>query len=326
MRLTLARAKKAGTPISLCADSPKLLAYINEACEILHDLGDYPGKRFRYRVPVQRDCQGNRCVTWPRQIETIEGAAFVKGQNIGIRGIWFEFDDNGTGLADCVRAPLLYDRSTEACLLSDIDGNNKKLKVVAERVEKDSASLTFFGYDPNRVWIRTEVTSGVWIDGEPVDIINGNPQTTINNFSSVVQVQKSMTNGPVQIIEVDDDSGAQRLVAYYEYDEVEPIYRRQYLTAQQCGNCDTLDVLAIRRVLTVSADTDLVYPPIFPALQAMVVGLHKRDNGDWNAYEAARQQARVLLLNRSENSKGHGVLRQMRFQNGQVWGVGFNIQ
>lgn len=193
-------------------------------------------------------CTTQSCMTWPRQIAAIETVS-VCSQPIPVRNQWFEFLGSGPGPQSdncntenrgCCGGLQLFDRGT-APTFSDIIGTGKKIKVYADVAEDGDAVILLQGYDQNGNWIRTQV-EGVWIDGEYVGI-STTPQTSFHIFSSLVAVQKPLTNGVVRLYEYDTVALTQRALAIYEPDELNPSYRRSFISGisgDGCG-CDSDD-------------------------------------------------------------------------------------
>jgi hypothetical protein len=324
MRLTYSQAATAiSGATNLCATSDTLRNYINRASEILWTVG-FPGKRRRYRVSVNTDCEGNRCVVWPYQIETIVAAAICK-QPIGIRGDWFEFNESGPGVLDGPHChKLLVDRG-EVCSFSDVVGANKKIIVRPDRTEADGAQIRLLGYDANGVWIRSLV-EGEWQDGELVDINIASPQTTTNVFSKLTGVQKPVTNGGVRLVEFDTVTEVERLIGYYEHGETTPVYRKSILPPGPMDQCQIIDALVLIRFIPTTNDTDYVLPANIAALEEMVKGLIARDNGDWQAYVVAEASAKKRLADHFVQYEGEGTFRPQVFVGTGAWGAGRNLQ
>lgn len=327
MRLIYSDIKNVvGLPVELCGSNTALLPYVNEACQILWNESDWPGKFVRYRLQVTNACDTTRVVVWPRQLETIE-AVSKDDMPIGVRDAWFEFVENATGLLDNYQTTSLLADLQEGCLMSEVPtGGLEKIKVYCDKAETAGSQILLLGYDDNGQWIRTQTLSGTWQDGEYVTLNDVTPQVTVNYFSKLTGVQKPVTNGYVRLYSFNTDTTIELPLAIYEYDETIPIYRKSRLTGLISNDCSCITVVGRRRFIPIQRDTDYVYPPYLPAIKTMVIGLHKRDTSQWNDYVTAMQQAKYLLLKMNQQYRGNGAVRSLRFHNVEAWGPSTNVQ
>lgn len=314
----------------------RFLGLLNLATQNLVQSGEmFWGLYARYQF-----CVTNSCLVWPREIANIEAIA-VCDRPIVIRNNWFEFLECGSGLrgngnndsdSNCgtnsCGGPGLFDRaSATTCAFADIIGVNKKIKVYADVTEDAAARILFQGYDENKQWIRTFV-SGEWVDGEYVSI-STTPVTSTKFFSSLVGVQKPLTNGTIRLYEYDTTLLTQRAIAIYEPDETNPSYRKQLLQGvcpTGCCNDDSgttqVTVMAKLEFIPVRQDTDWLLIGNFSALESEIQSILKRRNNlaqesaIWHAMavQTLRQEARHYL--------GRGVVNPMRMQPRSLAGAG----
>ncbi len=289
---TVAQLKASRIPqvLGLCPSDPRMLEYVNEAMERLMSRGKFKGTYQKYRI-----CASSSCITWPRQIETIESLA-ICDQPVRIRNEWFEFLEFGTGLqsgSGC--GSQMFDRGT-ACAFNDIAGVNKKIKVYADVAESAGAKILLQGYDENGAWIRTLV-GDEWVDGEYVVLAVSPGTLSTKIFSSLTGVQKPDTNCVVRLYEYNTDDTTQRAIAIYEPDETVPQYRRSLIAGLGTGGCcnsecetKAVTVMAKLRFIPVARDTD--YLPIgnLAAVKDMCQSIRKMENNlfeEAKAYEAS---------------------------------------
>lgn len=294
MKTTVQQLKASRIPqvLGLCSDDVRVLDYANEAMQRLMSRGKWVGTFQRMLI-----CTSQGCLTWPRQVETIEAIALCDVP-VTIRNEWFEFLSNGTGLQSADSCGIqLFDRGT-FCTFNDIAGQNKKIRVYADVTEAAGSKILLQGYDENGIWIRTEV-GGEWVDGEYVDI-STTPTNSTKLFTSLTGVQKPATNGIVRLYEFNVDDSTQRAIAIYEPDETVPSYRRSLLTGLTgfggcCGQSEDCDdkpvtVMAKLKFIPVRVDTD--YLPIgnLAAVKDMCQSIKKLENNlfeESKAYEAS---------------------------------------
>jgi hypothetical protein len=330
MKLTVSEAREEiAEAANLCNDSNntgRICRYINKAVRRLLPKGKWVGTVQAYRI-----CVSDSCITWPRQIETIESVA-VNGCPTKIRNQWFEYLENGPGVNVTGKRPTFYgsqllDKGEYPCF-NDIEGINKKIRVYADVPEASDAYITLQGYNENGVWIRTEVTPGNWIDGEKV-LISTTPQLTSNLFIHIVRVIKPKTNGFVRLYEYDTDANVNsQALAMYENDETLPSYRRTYIpmvefgvTNQDCPDV-TVDVMAKLRFLPVERDEDFIMIGHLPALVEMVRAIRKFENNLFEEAITYEALAVRYLEEQLSSYMGSGVVHEMRTENPATYGGG----
>lgn len=318
----------AGSPVGLCGTNANLLPYANEAVESLWSEGDWIGKHQRYKIRVTSNCRGNRCITWPTQIEAIE-AVSICNQPIGVRNQFFEFMSNAVGQLECSGLSLLGDRS-ETCVNHDISTEAKRLKIYTQRIESNQ-TVRLLGYDENGLWIRTQV-SGVWEDGEILDL-SASPATTTHYFSvgspTGVQFSSDSRNGEVYFYSLDDDAQEIQL-ATYQYNELIPIFRRSILsglryTGEENQACQCVTILARMRFQAFKNDYDYVQIGNISALKSMIQYLWKRDNSKPDEAAYYRAEAVRLMNNELKQYNGYGAIKRINFPAGTVVGAGRNM-
>lgn len=294
-RDTIARA------IGSCATDPATLEIGNESHERCMNMPQkWVGKVIRYR-----SCTNQKCITWPRHIAAIESYS-ICGVPGKIRNGWFEFLGTGPGYQDsesCFDDMLPGD---DACTFDDILGTSSKVRVHSDVPEAAGAKILIQGYDDSSQWVMTEypAASGTWIDGEWVGISTAYAYST-KKFSSITDVIKPITNGPVRLYEYDTVTAAVlRALAFYESDETHPVYRRSRLPSLGSGSCncngEANDVacdartLLIRATLThipVRNENDHLILRNLPALKLMAMAIRKEEQEMFNAAEAYELKA-----------------------------------
>lgn len=329
MKLTLGSIKtQVARATNLCADDTKLVALINEAQQRLMVRGKWVGTWQRYRI-----CTTEDCLTWPRQIETIEAFAICNRPG-EVRDGWFEFIQNGPGLFDEDSSPgdLLVDRGEGYVTFVDIqhsDDNPKKIRVLAD-VTETSKYIILQGYDENAIWIRTQV-NGSWIDGERV-AISTTVQVTTNYFSSLVGVIKDSTNGIVRLYQYDPATSMQVAMAVYEPDETRPNYRRSFIPGlsntgsccEESSDCETksVTVTAKLRHMDVANDNDFLILRNAAAIKLMVLSILYEERNLFKEAEVMLQKAVTELDKELASFIGDGPVVKIRTQARDLWGGG----
>ncbi len=325
MRTTLAQARASQIPkiLGVCSTDSRVVTYINEATQRLMTRGKWVGTVQKYAV-----CVSGGCITWPRQIATIESVA-VCDTPIKIRNEWHEFLENGVGLRDADDGGLtLYDRGT-ACSFDDMSGTTKKIKVYADVPEDSSARILLQGLDENGNWIRTQ-DAGSWVDGEYVSINASTPQLSTKFFSSLTSVQKPVTNGTVRIYQYDTVATTQTPMGYYEPDETIPWYRRSLITdLVNQGACDGASTSCATKAVTVMAkmafipvvnDTDYLLIGNIPALKDMIQSIRKYENNLFEEAQAWESKAIMELDKELSSYLGDGPTISIKTEHRSIYG------
>lgn len=314
--------------LGVCTTDSRIPDLLNEAAERLMSRGRWVGTYARYRI-----CGNSGCITWPRQIETIEAFSICSCPGT-IRNQWFEFIGNGPGVMghDDNWCTVLVDRG-EAIAFDDVVGTNKKLKVYADVAEDAAAKLFVQYYDENDNWVRTQNVDSTWNNGEYISI------STIPQYSSKhvlpggwAGVQKPVTNGVVRVYEYDTVLGTQKPLAIYEPDETRPVYRRSLVPGLSnhsgCSNssadCETtaVTVIAKLRFIPVAEDTDLLMIGNLPALKDMCQSILKRERNLIDEAVAYEASAINELQRELQAYLGSGPVVELRVQDSGLFGMG----
>ena len=285
IRSTIARV------IGTCVDDPRVYDYINQACRRLLHKGLWAGAYGRFTIHTV-----GGCITWPRQIETIESVADCCGVGT-VRNQWFEFQESGYGLLGgengaCVGKQLV-DRGTVVSYRDMSGGTNSYLRVYPGDASDVGKTITLQGVDQNGNWIRTQ-SGGVWIDGEKLTLALPYVQST-KKFISLSGVIRDATNTASRLYEYNATTLLELDLAVYDPDETLPQYRRSYLT-DRCSNDEDkpVTVMAKMRHINATSVNDYLIPPSPDAIKLMVMAIRKEENDliqEAVAYEAKAVQA-----------------------------------
>lgn len=302
----------------MCSDDTRLANYINEAVMRLLPKGKWVGTTARMRI-----CVNSNCLTWPRQIETIETFS-ICGVPGTVRSQWYEFADFGPGQQNgsCGTGYLdsnycsgnnLIDRGT-ACAFDDIAETGNRLKLYADLPEDDGVEVLVQGWDENGNWI---LTNGGNTNGESVQLSGFAAVTTQSKFlrGGLTAIQKPITKGPVRLYDWNPTTGVQRPLGIYEPDETVPEYRRSYVPGLSddyrcCGQTDesctkkTVYVIGKLKFIPVRNDTDYVLIGNIPALKDMCQSIKKRE--DNLMQEAVLYEASAIKCLEDELSSYYG--------------------
>lgn len=332
--------------LNVCASDARVAEYVNRAERRLLPTGHWVGSVRRYRV-----CTNDACLTWPRQIETIEGYT-VDDHPGTIRNSWFEFIGNGPGglKQNCYAGMTLVDRGL-ACAFDDVRWNGTtppQLLLYADDANDVGARVLLKFFDSNGQKVYSfDTVSGRTIEGVFVTVVappayatvmildenglsTGTPFTVLRG--GLYEVQKPVTNGVFRLYCYDPLLFTQYPLAYYEPSETLPEYRRSmipYLT--QMASCSRLPcqsknvtVMAKMRHVDVMVDTDSLVLTCEEALLEEVdaIQLGEPPARDIAGSETAHQRAMRLLQEQLSSFEGDGAVVAMRFQDAAVFGGG----
>jgi hypothetical protein len=322
--------------LNLCPTDDLVRRYANEADARLVNKGKFVNTTQSYRI-----CTSKACLTWPRQINTIE--AWARCQFPGqIRNRWYMYAGNGPGIIseDSNWFTTMVD-TDPACAFDDIDTDTltKRIKVTADFQEAAGARILLQGYDQNAQWI-TSIDGGTRIDGEYVTINNIGTYLSRNYFTSLQRVQKPVTNGPVRLWEWEETAGQViKQLAYYEPSETLPWYRRSFLpglggtsACGSCGDCGdtaqqgcdnkTVTVMAKLKHIDVVVDNDFLLLGSLGALKLMAMAIIKEERNLLNEAAGYEANATRLLDEELKSYEGDGALPVIKTEDRETFGAG----
>lgn len=311
MKLRLINVLDALAPYFGDDNRTRMVSYVNQATEILL----YKGPT-QYSIGTFKFCLQRNCITWPRQIETVEGIA-ICGVPVNVANSpWYEFLPTGAGMRGsctdcngttseninwCGCSDILVPRGT-AVTFQDITPSYK-IRVLSSQNETGTPRILLQGYDENNQWIRTfDATLNRWVEGEFVNISSTFVLST-KKFSSLVSVQKDESIGVTYIYE-DHENGTIVQLAQYEWDECSPNYTRSYVNFESKdsgGNYEEKSVYirAKLRFSPVKNNTDWVMIGNLAALKSMISSIKNRENNMTDLADSLEAEA-VRRLNEEE--------------------------
>lgn len=324
--------------LNVCTSSPEVVTMVNRVERRLLRLkgGKWVGATARLRICTA----ATGCLTWPRQIETIEGFQICNIPGT-IRNGWYEFSAQGPGLlnADSSWYNNLVDRGTLPTF--DTPDNSTSIVAVTGEVgvtEAAGARILIRGY-AGTTWVRTEdpPASGNWIDGEYVAIEGGVTHYSTKRFSAITGVIKPITKGPVYLWQWDVPTAALvKQLAYYEPSEEVPIYRASLLpglaTRRGCPpqtNCGCrsedktqVTVMAKLRHIDVSDGNDFLVLGNEAAFALGAQAILKERRNLWEEAQKYWASAEKELQNELSSYEGDGAIPTFKIEGRSTWGAG----
>lgn len=339
MKLTLSEALDNADWSALsnyCRTDTRLRMKLNESVMRLRSKGLWVGTVQRFQV-----CTSQACLTWPRQIETIE-AAWLCDRPLTLRNEWFETLPNSFGRvhADTGIGNQLIDRGDGFVVHTDTV-DHRKIALFSSNPSDAGKTVLLQGRDSGANWVQTV---GGTVNGESLALVNGyNVSTTTFDPPGLVGVQKAATLSPVRAYAVlpTCPSGVVATIAafdpiaiaYWEPDETLPNYRRSLIPTLQnagpCSNCadscenTQITVLAKLQFIRAVALTDYLQIGNLAALKEEVQAILKGEQGLLDESEAHEARAVRLLQEELSSYEGHGVVQPFKVEDTELFGAGF---
>jgi hypothetical protein len=321
IRRTLAQvepelARIAGTS-GLAVTDARFLRILNRATQELANEGEWPGVVDRYRFWAY----GGE-ITLPGDLERVLHAC-VDGTPIEMRSPWYEFVAGGPGLLDANSgSDTLLDRG-ESCLFRDVPSAGLRLKVACdldERVGGVRPKIILNGYGDDGRYLRS-VIGGEQADGIEVEL-NGDASpksiTTSINVRAVESVIKPVTKGYVSLYATDGTTDYH--LATYAPRETTPSYRRYLVPFVENTKNAVVVARVRRRFYPLVAKNDFLLITNLPALEAMIIALHKREADDLAGYAQRKLIAVDLMRKEAKAYRGETRRPAVTFATGAAIG------
>lgn len=336
-RHTLSEAKAVvGPAVNLCATDTtgKLVSYINRACERLlygpldGSTAKWPSTYGKYRV-----CLTNTsCLTWPREIETIEAWALDSCPH-EIRNEWYEFLALGPGLlgdSSCNGYQLIDDGEDVAFDVVP-GGNAQKLAVYCDITEAAGASILLKYYRGDSL---EKFRTNTGVEGET--IVFGAAGNYVLTSKTVMPrglygVIKPTTLGVVRLYRYDTVLHTYLPLAYYEPNETLPVYRQSRIpglsnltkTSDSCSK-HSVTVIGKFRFIPAVSDQDYVQIPLTDAIRLGAQAILREEGNDLDGAVKYWSLAFQCLQSQLAHFRGAGTVTPIRFVGASTFGGGIH--
>lgn len=310
--------------VNLAVADSRILDYVNDCMERLLYSGKWVDSVIRYNV-----CVSEACLTWPRDIETIEAASVCCGP-VTIRNGWYEFLQGGPGPAtedSCCLHKQFIDRENRVAF-DDVVGTGKKIAVYCDANEAAGAKILLRYYDSNGQKVYTTV-SGAREEGEYITLPAGGAYayTTFEVMPyGLYAVIKPATNRVVRLYEYTVAGGALKPLAYYEPDETVPVYRASLVPAMNRGSCgdsdeecssETITIRGKIRFIPAYNDNSILCIPYASAIRLGCQALKKEEDNLLTDAELYWQKAYNILNQQLHHYQGDGVVSPIQVESMQ---------
>lgn len=329
MRLTFGQAKATvATVLNMASSDSRVIGYVNRACERLLFEGKWRDTVVNYAV-----CVNDGCLTWPREIDTIEAVEACSVALI-IRNGWFEFLESGAGFQSDDSngaAATLIDRG-ESIAFDDIKTTGYKLAVWCDANEAAGAKILLRYYDSNGNKVYSTV-SGAREEGEYLTLpaagnyVYSSKEVLPFGWYGVI---KPVTNRVIRVYAYRISDATITPLAYYEPDEEVPVYRRSLIPGLSnqgstgTGDCSTKTVIVRAKIRFIAAvnDNSILQIPHLDAIRLACQAIRKEENNLIADAATYWQMAIGCLDKQLHHTQGDGVAVPIRFQGAETFGGG----
>lgn len=337
--LTLGTAKAViGRVEGVCQNSAKITSLLNEAQQRLLNRADKPvGSFVIYKV-----CAGStNCLSWPRQVRTIEAFAICKTPAV-VRSSWFEFIGypNGPGLLgeDSVPGTMLVDRGT-SCAFDDVIATTaepRRIAAIAANLADVGKKITLRYINSSGQKVYSSI-GGVVQEGEQLTLVSPNAAFPSNAAVTSADVAtqglyaviKEVTQYPVYLYEYDptvpvDQNSITKMLAQYEPSEQVPIYRRSFVPGltdwsacdsdsdADCTENKQLTALVRLQHVPVVVDNDPLVIGNLAALKLMVMAIMREESNRLEESAIFEAKARAELDGELSAYLGDGMRTELK--------------
>lgn len=275
-----------------CSNAKEVNLFVKQVLQYLLYSGTYGNLR--------KFCFNARegCFTAPFELETplkikIEG-------NVGtVWSKWMEFYNYGE-LDGCVPASdALYEEPNLYPTVYELPSGGARVGALATACEDEGAYLIVQGLDPSGREVITN-HEGTQVVGEYLRLRKGILRYTQVQFGKITAIEKSKTNGYVQLFWVNSDASFRGFLADYSPLEEKPMYRRFRITSANCGCSVKVSVLARIRLKENYADNDILPFDNVYALSIAGQAVQAQFNNDAATAQAKDQMMQDLIARESE--------------------------
>lgn len=238
------------------------------------------------------------CFTAPFELEAPQKVK-IEGFVGTVWSKWHEFGNYGE-LEGCVPASeALYEEPNQYPTVYELPNGGARVGALATACEEADAHLIVQGLDPSGREVITN-HEGTQIVGEYLRLRKGLLRYTQVKFGKITAIEKSKTNGYVQLYWVNPDGNFKGFLADYSPLEEKPMYRRFKITSADCSRNLKISVLARIRLKDNYADNDFLPFDNVYALSVAGQAVQAQLNGDTAGAQAKDATMQELITRESE--------------------------
>lgn len=292
--------------------SQQFIAYVNDACRILLDLGGQNDYGWWGTVQAIDGMAYDNCFVWPSNVAAVLGMGDCRGA-MPVRNGWFEYTemrqehwDYAQGWLVCNKRSSVMEFKGSTCLFYSIQSNPTQIMVAGSTADT-GAQITIYGKDYSGQEV-TSVQNGVPQRGVVLTINPTGSQINVTPvpMSSVEAVSKLVTNSTVQLFAYANSTPGAAL-ALYNPGDVNPSFLYSTLRRQDGGQGHIGKVprrisALVRLAFTpVANPADIICIDNPDAIKSMVQSLRARESGDETAGDKYEKTALRRLIAQINN-------------------------
>lgn len=246
-RTTLARYAGRG---GKCPNSKEVDLFVKKVLQHMLFKGSYGNLR-KYCF-----CAVKGCITLPYELETPIKVK-IDGKVGTVWDKWNEYYNIGE-MEGCVPASeAMYEEPNRFATVYDLPSGGARVGVLATASEATDAHVIVCGRDTTGREVITN-HEGNQITGEYLKVMKGQLRYTQVTFGAITSIQKTTTNGYVQLFWVNPTLHTKGFLADYSPSEELPSYRRFKLTSPNCPATAQVSILGRIRLKDNYADNDVL--------------------------------------------------------------------
>lgn len=317
--ITVADIQPEGLKVLGICDGPAFYAYLNEAVELLANMGLWDPL-----VGYMDICTTGCEITLPDDIE-VPLAVNVGGVPADFRNKWFEFHLNGPG-SECCEGTCNFSWMDKGNFPTFRDPVKASYIAAYPEMAETITTIRVYGFDVNEKWIMTEDSNGVLQDGFDVPVIYGLGSGTPSavKVKRITRVQKPVSNGFIKLVALDDGSSSGgTLLGLFKPSDTEPQFRRikvsgggtQFLmtassnsTSTNC--CKTWVRMRFRKkMLLLSSPDDVIFLHSVTAIKMALMAIKKYESDLAQEYQTYLGMAKEALMREQKSRSGPNRMR-----------------
>lgn len=232
-------------------------------------------------------CLASQVVALPPEVETII-ACNICGQPSVARDQLFSFHYNGPGTCG-PRLQWEWSDLGDTPLYRELECPSKIIAIAADAEDINTATVRIYGFDDLQNKLTTIAEDGTVTDGILVPVLGGFQaiSATAPFVARITRVEKSLSRGPIRLCTLDNSATTGALLAIYQWDETQPMFRRIKLSSP----ASAVRIAFRRRVFKVRAQTDVLPVNNKSAMVMILVALKKYLDENFELGEAAESTA-----------------------------------
>jgi len=303
--LTLGQVKNSSVAniAGVNVQDPQFITYVNEAVQILMDLGDWWAT-----VLSMKGLVIGGCMTWPHKIESVL-AINLNGRAERLASPWYSFVPINGEFAGMIGRPDFYNNwgrgrhnrnvvefsGTQPMFAGPTPFNPFQIQVTSDNPVDYGKSITIYGLDTNGQEVfsnQFDGTQNATVPQRGVQLTLAAASTfTTQVFSTVTAVTKDITVGDVRAWQYSPTGIMGNLASVWRGSQTSPEFLFSRIPHAEHNRIYHMDALVKIGFEPVTQDSDILALGNEAAIKSMVQAIRARDAGDEQAGDKYEQTA-----------------------------------